>query len=295
MAKSKSGDEFDTNQLKKALKKFPAIVAKKKIQAKLRKKIAEKFDRFSKKNQKELKPANLNVLTEKSVGKIHPWRPCPLGQHWVITHPYHVRPSQKHPEGQIASQTGHCRSSPSKKDHLYKDDIIEISHRYFSSLVGPPAPNDLGFDNIGNEYDHYIRGWTQYWNEVLNPEDKLDPDLVKALIASESSFNPHAWNHLKGGDGAYGLMQVLNKSVALLKHSKELSNHFVNLSQEDMKDPNLSICAGIRWLFRKKQILESRAKNSVGWRDVIADYKGITPNDKRLMPRFDKYYRLLKE
>jgi soluble lytic murein transglycosylase-like protein len=206
-----------------------------------------------------------------------------------------VRPSKTHPEGSVATQSGHCRINRSKKDHLYKDDIAEMAKRHFGGLSGPPAAKDLGFRNRGNKYDELIRGWTQYWNDVLQPNDPLDPDLVKALIASESSFNPKEWNHRKGDNAAYGLMQVLNKSVQLLKNPKELKDHFVDLDNDDMTDPNLSICAGTRWLFRKKQILESRTEGPVSWRDVVADYKSVKPDERKLMPRFDDYYRKLKE
>jgi hypothetical protein len=235
-----------------------------------------------------------NKNSENPKRKAHSWRPCPLGEHWVITHPYHVRPSRSHPEGSIATQIGHCRKNRSSKDHLYKDDIIEIAQRHFETLSGPPAANNLGFRNRGNKFDGLIRGWTQYWNDVLRPKDPLDPDLVKALIASESGFNPKDWNHRKGDNAAYGLMQVLNKTVQLLKNPKELKDHFVDLGNDDMTDPNFSICAGTRWLFRKKEILEKKVGHLVLWRDVVADYKGTMPNDPKLMPRFDDYYRILK-
>ncbi len=286
MAKNKINSD-----LQKALKRFPLIVAEKKKQAKMRKKISDRFDKFSKKIDKTIKPLD---ASSKSMEEIHPWRPCPLGQHWVITHRNSVKPSKENPQGGTAIQSGHCRKNPSKKDHLYKDDIIEISQRYFSDLQGSPSSNDLGFGSDNNIYDSLIRGWTQYWNDVLKPKDPLDADLVKALIASESGFKKDAWNGIKGGGGAHGLMQVLNKSVPLLGDAKELNDHFVNLTKDDMKDPNLSICAGIRWLFRKKQIVESRRGNSVAWRDVVAYYKGIEPTDKKLMPRFDKFFKTLK-
>lgn len=241
-----------------------------------------------------MKTTNKKIKSEKPKEKVHPWRPCPIGEHWVITHPYHVRPSKIHPDGSIATQSGHCRINRSKKDHLYKDDIVEMAQRHFKKLSGPPAANNLGFRNRGNKYDDLIRGWTRYWNDVLRPTDSLDPDLVKALIASESGFNPKEWNHLKGDSAAYGLMQVLNKSVQLLKNPKELRDHFVDLDNDDMTDPNFSICSGTRWLFRKKEILEKRVGHPFSWRDVVADYKGTEPNDPKLMPRFDDYYRKLK-
>lgn len=31
----------------------------------------------------------------------HPWRRCPIGQHFVKEHVIHVKPTQKHPDGLI--------------------------------------------------------------------------------------------------------------------------------------------------------------------------------------------------
>ena len=81
----------------------------------------------------------------------------------------------------------------------------------------------------------------------------------------------------------------------MLKNPKELRDHFVDLDNDDMTDPNFSICTGTRWLIRKKEILEKRVGHPASWRDVVADYKGTEPNDPKLMSRFDDYYRKLKE
>jgi hypothetical protein len=44
-------------------------------------------------------------------------------------------------------------------------------------------------DFPGSEkYDMLILGWVQYWNDIFKPEKPLDPKLIKALMASESSF-----------------------------------------------------------------------------------------------------------
>lgn len=230
-------------------------------------------------------------IAKASLGrKAHQWRPCPLGKHWVSAHS-RTRESSRG-IAYVQNVRGHCRTNRSHLDHLYRDDIREIAEKHFSKLTGPPAKDDFEFFDKGNKYDHLIRGWTQYWNDVLKPKDPLDPDAVKALIATESSFNPNAWNHKKGKDGAHGLMQVLNGSVQLLKNPKELRDHFVNLDEDDMTDSNMSICAGIRWLFRKKQILESEAKKPMSWREAIIKYKKA---EKKHIDRFDKYYRRLKK
>ena len=227
-----------------------------------------------------------------SKSKRHPWRLCPLGKHWVTPHMRTRTSSRGHSYTQ--SVEGHCRSNSSQLDHLYTDEIHEIAARYFSKLKGLPNVTIKEFGTNGNQYDSLIRGWTCYLNEVLSPAEPLDPDIIKALIATESGFRPAEWNHRRGSSAAYGLMQVLGNTVRLLKSSDELRDHLVNLDEDDMLDPNLSICAGIRWLFRKKQILEARAGKKVSWRDAIAAYKGVKPNETKLMPRFDKILKELK-
>jgi soluble lytic murein transglycosylase-like protein len=41
-----------------------------------------------------------------------------------------------------------------------------------------------------DKFDQQIRGWVRYWNDIFQPSDPLDPNLIKALIATESGFNP---------------------------------------------------------------------------------------------------------
>lgn len=94
--------------------------------------------------------------------------------------------------------------------------------------------------------------------------------IIKALIATESGFNPNSWNKMKGPRAAYGLMQVLKPTIFYLKEeSNELKDHFITLDQSDLNDPNLNICAAVRWLFRKKEIAEARLKKPVSWRDAV--------------------------
>jgi hypothetical protein len=246
----------------------------------------------SKKNRKKLSSAS-QVAKEKTDSKVHPWRPCPLGQHWVRKTTVHYHPSHKNPDGKVGPRRGTCANNKSRKDQLFKDDILEIAERHFAGLSGPPVANNLGPEN-GNDFDELIRGWTRYWNELFNPVDPLDPNLVKALIFSESTFDINASNHLKGQGGARGLLQVTNGTVTFLsEHSTELKDHFVNLDREDMLDPNLTICAGIRWLFRKKQIADSRSGGTATWRDAVLLYKTYETNNPH-MRGFDNAYKKLK-
>jgi len=66
---------------------------------------------------------------------------------------------------------------------IYADEMSLISNNHFSGLEEMLTGDNLGYKYLGNRYDSLIDGWTKYWNEVLDPNEKLDPNLVKALIA----------------------------------------------------------------------------------------------------------------
>lgn len=239
--------------------------------------------------------------------KTHPWRKCPSGQHWVKTHPLKVQASSKNPDG-ITSREGHCAFNPKRNretivDYIEPDEIHFIAKKYFGTLTGPPKNDDLGFNN-GNNYDQLIRGWTTYWNDIFQPKDLLDPNLVKALIGSESSFylNPKPQN--AGKDSmARGLIQLTDQAIkALSKPNNEIKDHYVKISKEETSDANMSIAAGIRWLFHKKRLASGKLGREATWEEVIAEYKGYTKEmivNKHMKERgmiriYDLYKRLLK-
>jgi hypothetical protein len=205
---------------------------------------------------------------------VHPWRVCPYGQHQVVEHPRHNPPSKTHPEGSISPVRWHCAHNPSGKDQLYPDEIQEIAAQHFSGLKNKPCPISLGFPN-GSNYDDLIAGWVQYWNEVLKPDQLLDPNLVKALIASESNFYPETLNDKKDSNSARGLMQITNDTRKLLDNETELKDHYVTVTKKDLNDPGVNICAGVRWLFRKREIASViRLKRQATWIEAAEEYKG---------------------
>ena len=53
----------------------------------------------------------------------------------------------------------------------------------------------------------------------------------------------------------------------------EIKNHLIDLDQKDMYNPNANICAGIRWLFRKKETASARLKRVATWEEAVAEYK----------------------
>lgn len=185
-----------------------------------------------------------NVKEQKS----HAWRMCPAGEHWVAAHPRQI------PKG-ITQVTGHCRMNRSGKDQIYSGELKRIASKYFDNIKLRPTPDNLDFKYRGNRYDTIIAGWTKYWNDVLKPDVDLEPNLVKALIATESSFNTEA--KIKAGKKAgyaRGLMQVTDWALKILSDEKgELRDHLIDVDQKDMTEAELNIAVGIRWLHRKRE------------------------------------------
>jgi len=229
-------------------------------------------------------------------GPPHPWRLCPLGQHYRKAHSQsaYTRSDETPVSGSRHRAT--CVNNRSGLEQIYSEELIAIAERYFSTLSGPPKADSLGFDK-GNDFDVYIRGWTRYWNEVLGEKDPLGPDLVKALIATESGFDPKARPPGKSPRRARGLMQITSKTREILKdESGELRDFLVNVDDNELDDPNLNIAAGIRWLFRKKEIARSKIGNAAGWRDAVAEFKEYDDDPRNpQMLKFDEYYKRLKK
>lgn len=205
--------------------------------------------------------------------KAHRWRRCPIGKHFVREHLEHIPPSKAHPDGIIITRHEHCADNPSHKDELSYDEIQYITETYFSDLKGLPTANALlELFPKSDHYDAEIRGWTQYWNDIFKPSDPLNPNLVKALIATESSFEIDP----EGTTGVYGLTQIKEDTLGYLSDVKgELKNYLIRISVDQLLNPSANICSAVRWLFRKKEIASSRLGREATWFEAAEDYKSI--------------------
>jgi hypothetical protein len=228
---------------------------------------------------------------------IHPWRLCASGRHWVREHTMHTPPSKKYPGGSTTIRHAHCANNPSGKDQLYPDEIQEMARKYFSQVKEMPCPLDLEFKKMGAQYDELIAGWTKYWNDVLKPDVPLEPNMVKALIATESGYNPKSLADKKNRDSARGLLQVTNSTRKILGNEKgELRDHYLTLTRDDLNDPCNNICAGIRWLFRKREIASSLLKKTATWEEAVCEFKGgRTTSKEGAADLMDKYNKKLQE
>lgn len=126
-------------------------------------------------------------------------------------------------------------------------------------------------------YDQLIIGWCSYWNQIFKSKNPIEPNYIKTLIFSESRFKSSVItkNNKKNGN-AIGLIQITEGTLKILKDRQgELKDHYLILKKTDLLDPNINICAGIRWMFHKKDILKKRLGREPEWIDVIAEYKGL--------------------
>ena len=123
-------------------------------------------------------------VSVKQEEKVHSWRICPIGQHYVHTHPLHIPPSEKHPQGEVVTRHGHCAVNPSHKDMLSYDEIQAMTQAHFLDLVEPIKSGSLIDFPKADIFDPYIRGWVRYWSEVLKKEMPKFRSLYKQLLAA---------------------------------------------------------------------------------------------------------------
>jgi hypothetical protein len=84
--------------------------------------------------------------------------------------------------------------------------------------------------------------------------------------------------------------------VILSDETGELKDFLVNVDDKELDDPNSNIAAGIRWLFRKKEIAQSKLGKKASWRDAVAEFKDYDDDpDNDQMLKFDELYRRLKK
>ena len=237
--------------------------------------------------------------TNQSKDQTHPWRVCPLSQHFVKECLVHNAPSKQNPEGCITGRKSYCADNPSKKDVLFFDEIQEITEKYFHQLSGSPNAGIFNDYPNADQFDPEIRGWVQYRNDVFSPSERLAPNLIKALIASESGFRPHIDIPASKKTGrARGLMQVTDETMRILgDYHGEIKDHYICFQHQKLLNPSANICTGIRWLFRKRAIANSKLGRQATWVEAVIEYKGragINPPHKEVEIFLGLYQRTLK-
>jgi len=103
----------------------------------------------------------------------------------VREHPMHVPISKKNPTG-IEIRDRHPQRL--KGSYLDATEIKSIFTNYNRKDIVYPSHGKLTDYSDADKYDDLIAVWTSYFNKKFNAEPLLEPDVVKALIASESGF-----------------------------------------------------------------------------------------------------------
>lgn len=78
-----------------------------------------------------------------------------------------------------------------------------------------PKAGKLKIYPDSDRYDQLIAIWTDYFNHKFPSDSFLDPDVVKALIGSESDFKLDPVNPL-----AFGIAQITKETFKALQDPK---------------------------------------------------------------------------
>ena len=121
--------------------------------------------------------------------------------------------------------------------------------------------------------------------------------MVKALIYSESDFVADP----KLNKVAFGLTQITKQILKAVQDPKGEVKEFIfeKISQNDLKNPNISIPIGVRWLFRKRDKLKNSLKRNLTDEELAMEYKGLLKKNSvyhdNALEKFKRGYAILKK
>lgn len=210
----------------------------------------------------------------------------------VREHPMHVPVSQKNPTG-ITIRDRHPRRL--KGIYLDREEIESVFKTYDRKDIIFPASKKLEHKN-SDKYDELIAVWTDYFNKKFEANPPFDPDVLKALIASESGFREDPPENKI----AFGIAQITPQTFKALQDPKGEVKDFIfnDIRKKDLKDPNIAIPMAVRWLFRKKRLAEGKLGRGATAEEIILEYKGLlkskSDEKKRALKNFKENYDKLK-
>jgi hypothetical protein len=211
----------------------------------------------------------------------------------VRQHSMHVPVSKKNPTG-ITIRDRHIRHFNGTT--LSQKDIKDIFLTYDKKNIAYPAKNKLSQSN-SDEFDDLIAVWCDYFNKQFNTTPPLEPNLVKALLASESDFKLDP----SGNTQASGIAQLTPETFKALQDTEGEVKEFIfkNIRKKDLLNPEVAIPMAIRWLSRKKRLADGKLGRTASSEEIILEYKGLlksnSPYKKRATEKFRKEYELLSK
>ena len=151
-----------------------------------------------------------------------------------------------------------------------------------------------------HEYDPMIQFWAEYWKDKKVLHEQVDPLLIKALIAVESSFRPGIRTK-NPKSTATGLMQILNSTLKILKGNPdrtgyvEVNKYPIYLEEDERLYPLVNIAAGIRWLGHKIDRLPARYKSKNISQNIFNGFKYYHSWNQEGEDHAKKVYRYYNE
>ena len=204
----------------------------------------------------------------------------------------HVSVSKKNPGG-VTVVDRHIRHLNVKTT---EELLKEIKHSTKNKKILYPHSGLSEFKNA-DKYDQIIAEAVDYFNALFQIEPPFDPDMIKALIASESGFRLEP----KENNVALGIAQITKQTLKILQDPKgELKgNVYKGIRQKDLLVPEVAIPLMVRWLVRKRDIAKVKLKREPSVEEIILEYKGLlkskTNYQERALENFkDKYAKLKK-
>ncbi len=210
----------------------------------------------------------------------------------VREHLRHVPISKRNPDGTTIVDR-HLRHIEGR--YLDLELIEEAFRNYEKRNIVFPEKGKLYLPNE-DKYDDLIAVWVDYFNKKLALKAPLDPNTLKALIASESTFKPDAVNKT-----ATGLTQITSDTLKILHDLNGEAKDFVfkDIRKKDLTNPTVSVALGARWLIYKKQYAEKVLKREATSDEVIQVYKGILNDNSdraaEIMKNYRGFYEKLKK
>jgi len=202
--------------------------------------------------------------------------------------------SKKNPTG-ITIRDRHLRRI--KGTYLDGSEIDSVFRQYDRTTIVRPTHGKLEDYRNADQFDELIAIWTDYFNRKFNANPPLDPDVVKALIASESGFRVDPRENRK----AFGIAQITPETLKIVQDPAGEAKDFIftKIRQKDLKDPHIAIPIGIRWLFRKRITAMNQLKRPPDHEELILEYKGLlkskTLYKEAALGKYRKEYARLKK
>lgn len=189
----------------------------------------------------------------------------------VREHQMKVPKSEKNPDG-FAIRDQHLRRL--QGTYLDSKEIESILKTYDRSDIPFPTKGKLNIYKGADKYDDTIAVWTDFFNKKFNADPPIDPDVIKALIASESSFDSNPKQNRKI---ARGIAQITKSTLKIVQDPNGEAKSFIfkGIRQKDLADPNVCIAIAVRWLHRKKETATGKLGKAPSHEDIILEYKGL--------------------